>query len=207
MNKSNLFKTPILVAAICAGAIVQGQESWSQKMTTSLQSETPQKQASTTVAFEPPLRINKASGLIGLDVKNKEGETLGKIRDVVFDFKNERVAYCVLGINEGILTRDKLLAVPLRAFVSSADGSSLTLNADKEKLARAEGIQPDKWPSAESPSWGAEPFWKEPASESKPAGEMKLQVTPKMDPPAESPPTKHSNDSEDTDKPAKTDND
>lgn len=110
-------------------------------------------------------KINKVSELIGMDVKNQQGEKLGDIKDIVLDFSSERVGYVVLSADTGALNPDKLLAVPLKAFQPSADGDSLILNADKQKLASAQGFSKDSWPSPSNPSWGAQPFWQDKSSQ------------------------------------------
>ena len=38
-------------------------------------------------------KVNKCSELIGMEVKNPQGEKLGKIYDVVLDFSKDRIAY------------------------------------------------------------------------------------------------------------------
>ena len=108
-----------------------------------------------------PAKFNKASALIGMDVRNQSGEQLGHIKDIVIDLRNEKVSYAVmstapkalLGINE------KLLAVPLNAFTVSSDEKHLVLNADKAKVEAAAGFDKNNWPAVNNPSWGAEPFW------------------------------------------------
>jgi len=103
-----------------------------------------------------PMKVNRASSLIGTTVRNQQGEEVGKIRDIVIDFTGDRVAYCVLGVSPGVFNAEKLHAVPLRAFQPSADGASLTLSIEKEKLARSEGFDKNNWPSINNPAWGAE---------------------------------------------------
>ncbi len=121
-----------------------------------------QNQASTdNSSTNDVMKINRCSQLIGMEVKNQQGDKLGKINDVVIDFSNGRVAYVVLNSSTSPFTADKLHAVPLRAFQPASDGKSVVLNADKEKLANAQGFAKDEWPSATNPSWGAEPFWQE----------------------------------------------
>ena len=107
------------------------------------------------------MKINKGSSLIGTTVKNQQGDELGKIRDLVIDFSADRVAYVVLDSAPGLLSSPKLHAVPLRAFQPDATGTSLILNADKDKLARAEGFDKNNWPAMTQAAWGAEPFWKD----------------------------------------------
>lgn len=106
-----------------------------------------------------PAKANKASGLIGMEVRGSDGKALGKIHDIVFDLKTERVSYGVLNSGGGLFASDKLHAVPLRAFQISLDGTYLTLQADRARLEQARGFDPHNWPSLINPAWGAEPFW------------------------------------------------
>ena len=102
-----------------------------------------------------PRSVNRASSLVGMEVKNQTSERLGRIKDVVFDLDSGQISYFVLTTDQG----EKMHAVPARAFQASPDGSSIVLNADKSKLTRAEGFDRNNWPSMTNPSWGAEPFW------------------------------------------------
>jgi sporulation protein YlmC with PRC-barrel domain len=104
-----------------------------------------------------PAKVNKATGLIGMDVRNQSDEKLGSIKDLVVDLQSGKVAYAVL--DGGGVLKDKLFAVPLNAFMASADQKHLILNADKTKMEAARGFDKDSWPSATNPSWGAETFW------------------------------------------------
>jgi sporulation protein YlmC with PRC-barrel domain len=109
--------------------------------------------------------INKASELIGMEVKNQQGEKLGEIKDIVIDFQQDRVGYVVLSTDTGTFSAEKLHAVPLRAFQQGSDGKTVTLNATKSTLANSEGFSKESWPSPSNPSWGAQPFWRESGSE------------------------------------------
>jgi sporulation protein YlmC with PRC-barrel domain len=111
-----------------------------------------------------PMKYNKASGLIGMAVKNQNGEHLGHITDVVFDLKSDRVSYVVLTTTSKATLGidDKLLAVPLSAFTTSPDEKHLILNADKSKLKSAMGFNGNNWPDVGNPSWGSQPFWQNP---------------------------------------------
>jgi sporulation protein YlmC with PRC-barrel domain len=111
-----------------------------------------------------PTKLDKASGLIGVDVKDAAGEKLGEIEDVVIDFNNGNVAYLVMSTGGLLGIGEKRLAVPLKAFTASdraSDDAHLMLRADKDSISRAEGIG-DNWPSTQNPSFGAMPFWQEP---------------------------------------------
>ena len=108
-----------------------------------------------------PTRVNKASGLLGMDVRNQKGVLLGHIQDLVLDWKTEQVSYAVINTvpSDWFGTDGKLLAVPLGALTASPDRRNLILNADKSKVEAAMGFGRNNWPSVGDPSWGAEPFW------------------------------------------------
>jgi len=108
-----------------------------------------------------PAKCNKASGIIGMEVKNQNDEKLGHIKDVVFDLNTERVSYAVMTASHTGFAgmHEKLLAVPLNALKLSYDQKYLILNADKAKVEAAAGFERDNWPSVGNPSWGAQPFW------------------------------------------------
>jgi sporulation protein YlmC with PRC-barrel domain len=109
--------------------------------------------------MERSLKMNRCSHILGALVENPQGDKLGKIHDVVLNFNNSQVSYCVLSVEHGLFARHKYIAVPLAAFQPSADGSRLVLNADKNRVAQAEGFDLNHWPSATNPLWGAQPLW------------------------------------------------
>ena len=109
-----------------------------------------------------PTVYNRASRLIGMKVGNPAGQSLGRIKDVVIDYRAERVSYAVLAVNRGFLgLSQKLLAVPFSALHPSDDGTHLILNADQKNLEMAQGFPAEQWPDPAAPSWGAAPPWKQ----------------------------------------------
>jgi sporulation protein YlmC with PRC-barrel domain len=126
-----------------------------------------------------PSNINKASTLVGMEVRNQADEKLGKIDDIVLDLESGRVSYAVL--NTGGLFRSKMVAVPSNAFTISADQKYLILHADKSRLETAKGFEKDNWPSVSNPEWGADTFWdKNPSSSTDrwSTGSDRLNTTP-----------------------------
>jgi sporulation protein YlmC with PRC-barrel domain len=115
-----------------------------------------------------PAKFNRASGIIGMDVRNQADKRLGRIKDVVFDLNTERVSYAVISTRpKGVFSlSERLLAVPVNVLKASADGQHLILNAEKSQVATAMGFDRNHWPSVNNPSWGAEPFWQEKTSAS-----------------------------------------
>jgi sporulation protein YlmC with PRC-barrel domain len=99
---------------------------------------------------------NKASSIIGMEVRNNSDEKLGRIKDLVLDFQSGRISYAVL--DGGSVFKSKLFAVPLSAFTTSSDSRYLILNADKSKIETAQGFDKTSWPSVNNPDWGASTF-------------------------------------------------
>jgi sporulation protein YlmC with PRC-barrel domain len=168
---TNKLKTAVLTTVLCVGtsALVCAQNyspstsSGRHTGDTDKNSTSSSSTSSTSSSDQAQLqKINRASELIGSTVKNEQGERLGKIRDLVVDFSGDKVAYAVLAADSGMLSSEKLHAVPLRAFHPSEDGKYMILNTDKDKLSRAEGFDKNNWPSPQNPSWGAQPFWQDP---------------------------------------------
>ena len=108
-----------------------------------------------------------ASTLIGDSVKNTAGEDLGKIKDIMLDVDEGRIAYAVLSFGGFLGLGDKLFAVPWNALRLDAPDHSFIFDVDKETLKAAEGFDKDHWPDMTDPSWGARiheyygtrPYW------------------------------------------------
>ena len=92
------------------------------------------------------MRDMRASELIGMKVRNAQGEDLGDIKDVVLDVNNDRVHYAILSFGGFAGLGDKLFAYPVRMFGLGTDARSLTLNVGKEQLENAPGFETRSWP-------------------------------------------------------------
>jgi sporulation protein YlmC with PRC-barrel domain len=110
---------------------------------------------------QSPQAINKASSLVGMTVKNQNGDTLGKVKDIVFDQDSGRVSYVVLEKADKAPGTQANVAVPLTAFTPSDDAKSLTLNVDKDRVSQARGFASDNMPPVGSPMYGAQPTGEE----------------------------------------------
>lgn len=96
-------------------------------------------------------RSNKASALIGMEVRNLTRDKLGEIKDLVIDLPSGKVQYVVLAVGGFLGVGEKLLAVPGNAFALSDDHTHLVLNADRAKIAGATGFPPTNWPDPKAP--------------------------------------------------------
>lgn len=103
---------------------------------------------------------NKASKLVGMDVKNPANEDIGTVNDIVLDLSSGRVAYVVLSVGGFLGVGEKYIAVPPSAFRASTDGgNNLVLNVDKQRVQQAPGFSKSEWPDLNNPNWGAAADW------------------------------------------------
>jgi sporulation protein YlmC with PRC-barrel domain len=109
----------------------------------------------------------KASQVIGFNVKNRQGEELGQIGELVVDPQDGRIAYAVLSVGGFLGMGDKLFAIPWEALTPMAEQPTFTLDVDKEKLAKAPGFDESTWPDMANREWGTsvhkyydqKPYW------------------------------------------------
>jgi sporulation protein YlmC with PRC-barrel domain len=113
-------------------------------------------------------RVLSASTLTGDRVRNRDGEDLGKIEELMIDVINGRIAYAVLSFGGFLGLGDKLFAIPWDAMELRGDEHKFVLNVDKEVLRNAPGFDKDNWPDMADPDWGlniyrhygVRPYWK-----------------------------------------------
>jgi sporulation protein YlmC with PRC-barrel domain len=109
----------------------------------------------------------KASTVIGTDVINAKGESLGEIKEVVIDPETGRVAYAVVAFGGFLSMGEKLFAIPFSSFRYDLENNKYTLNITKERLQKAPGFDPDSWPLMTDEKWNREvykyyerpPYW------------------------------------------------
>jgi sporulation protein YlmC with PRC-barrel domain len=109
----------------------------------------------------------KASNVIGTDVINAKGESLGEIKEVVIDPETGRVAYAVVSFGGFLSMGEKLFAIPFSSFRYDAENTKYMLNITKERLEKAPGFDPDSWPLMTDEKWNREvykyyerpPYW------------------------------------------------
>lgn len=124
-------------------------------------------------AFAPasnPRRMLSAGTLTGDNVRNREGEDLGKIEEIMIDVESGAVAYAVLSFGGFLGIGDKLFAIPWEALEVDELNREFILNVDKQTLKNAPGFDKDNWPEMADISWGADihahyqltPYWESP---------------------------------------------
>ncbi len=96
-----------------------------------------------------------ADTLMGNDVYNKEGESLGDIKEIMIDMASGKVAYAVLSFGGVMGMGDKLFAVPWSALALDTVNKRFTLTVPKATLNDAPGFDKDHWPAMSDSTWAS----------------------------------------------------
>jgi sporulation protein YlmC with PRC-barrel domain len=113
----------------------------------------------------PIVKANKE--VIGRKVTDRQGESLGKVEEVMIDSIPGRVAYAVVSFGGFLGLGDKLFAVPWNSLDWDVEREAFVMNADKEFLKNAPGFDKNNWPNMSDTSWrsniysyySATPYW------------------------------------------------
>jgi sporulation protein YlmC with PRC-barrel domain len=114
-------------------------------------------------------RVMGATTLTKDSVRNRAGEDLGHVKELMIDVPTGRVAYAVLSFGGFLNMGNKLFAVPWNALTLDEDEKNFILNIDKARLENAPGFDKDNWPDMTDQNWGeqiyqyygTEPAWGE----------------------------------------------
>jgi sporulation protein YlmC with PRC-barrel domain len=115
----------------------------------------------------PGPEVMGASSLSGDSVVDRNGDSLGEIKEIMVDVPTGRVAYAVLSFGGFLGIADKLFAVPWSALTLDTEHKQFILDVDKNRLKDAPGFDMDHWPSMAQPTWacavykfyGVDPYW------------------------------------------------
>jgi sporulation protein YlmC with PRC-barrel domain len=110
--------------------------------------------------------MNRVTQMVGIPLKNQNGEDLGKISDVVIDIRNNQghVVYAVVSNTPGL--RNALAIVPWSAIQPRPEDKQFVVNATKENL-QAASLKDNDWRTMADPAWNRrvhqtfneEPYW------------------------------------------------
>jgi sporulation protein YlmC with PRC-barrel domain len=120
---------------------------------------------------EGPRRVLSASSLKNTQVRNPQGDDLGKIEEVMLDQPSGKVAYAVLSFGGFLGMGDKLFAIPWKSIRLDQKDEQAILDVQPEVLENAPGFDKDNWPDFADPQWGerihahydSTPYWKQDA--------------------------------------------
>lgn len=117
------------------------------------------------------MKLVKGKDVEHFEVKNLSGKKLGKVDDIVIDYKHGKIAYAILSVGGFLGIGDKLYAIPWKAFEINPADKSLTLDVNEEELKEAPSFEKNKWPDMDKVKWNTDihyyysiqPYWKYPA--------------------------------------------
>jgi sporulation protein YlmC with PRC-barrel domain len=119
------------------------------------------RQISMTKGWSRPYGVTE---IVGTQVRNPEGEELGKIDDLVFDTEG-RISFAIVGYGGFLGMRQNLVAVPVNSL-SYVEGqpSHFVLNATREKIESAplfsrKTLDDPKWAMDVYRYFGQQPAW------------------------------------------------
>ena len=93
-----------------------------------------------------PLKVLTATSVIGDKVKNKKGEDVGKIKDIMLDIQTGKIEYVVLEFGGLFKFNEKLFAIPFSALKLNSEEQLFILDIEKEFLRKAPGFEKNHWP-------------------------------------------------------------
>ena len=106
--------------------------------------------------------VLRANDILGMNVRNAQGEKLGDVKDLMVDFEHPaRIRYAALDYGGFLGIGDKLFAVPWQSMKLRHDADNnqrmfLELDADKDSLKNAPGFDKDHWPNFADNHWADE---------------------------------------------------
>jgi sporulation protein YlmC with PRC-barrel domain len=100
-------------------------------------------------------RAHRASKIIGTDVRNRQGQRIGDVKDVVLD-PNGTIAYAVVSTGGFLGVGDRLHAIPWTALQKDDDRGYFVLDIDKQRLGQAPGFDSKHWPDMAEERWNSQ---------------------------------------------------
>lgn len=90
--------------------------------------------------------VERASQLLGMDVKNHQDQSIGQVKDLMIDLSGGRVVEAIVGSGRFLDMPDELSAMPLQALHFDATQNILIIDTSKEALAAAPHFPGHSWP-------------------------------------------------------------
>lgn len=95
----------------------------------------------------------RAADVRGAEVVNPNGEKLGKISELIVDYRSGVTPYAVVSFGGVLGINRESVAVPMESFVGDAEEERFVLGTTKAQLEHAPDFDPKKWDSLHDESW------------------------------------------------------
>jgi len=145
---------PFWAVAFITGAFLLGSVAAGQDVNKNSANERDEAKVVTAHSF-------RTADLVGMNVRNKQGETLGRIDDLVIDMKTGDVRYAALGVGGVAGIGSKLFAVPWSSMTfvfgepSNKNDRHFVLDMSQDDFNRSPGFDSSHWPNVADPKWAA----------------------------------------------------
>lgn len=98
-------------------------------------------------------RAHRVSDLLNQDVKNRQGNKIGEIEELVINMANQRVHYAVLEFDPSWAAPEKFYAFPLSAFNQTGVRDDVVLDVDRSKIQAMKAFPGSRYTSLNDPAW------------------------------------------------------
>lgn len=106
-----------------------------------------------------PVHVLTASSIIGDNVENKQGESIGKIKDIMLNIQDGRIQYLIIEFGGVMGFGEKLFAIPFALAKVNAKNEDFIMDIKKEYLEKAPGFDKDHWPETNGHYFDVNTFW------------------------------------------------
>ena len=95
-----------------------------------------------------PGYVERESKIVGLAIKNNQGESLGSVENLLVDLRSGHIVAVVVASGGFLGIGDELSMAPPAAFQFNPDHDNLRLDATKETLVNAPHFKSSEWPDS-----------------------------------------------------------
>jgi sporulation protein YlmC with PRC-barrel domain len=100
-----------------------------------------------------PVRRLTATSIIGDRVENEQGDSLGKIENLMVNLDNGHIEYVVIDFGSFLGMGGKLFAIPFPELLLDEDRELFILKRSKDYLKRIPGFDKNHWPDTNDHSY------------------------------------------------------
>lgn len=94
-----------------------------------------------------------ASQIFGYPVINSKHEDIGKVKELIINLRNGKIAYAILSFGGILGMGDKLFAIPFQYMKVYPNKGFAVLDISKSALEQAPGFDKNHWPDFNSSAW------------------------------------------------------
>jgi sporulation protein YlmC with PRC-barrel domain len=100
-----------------------------------------------------------ATSIIGDEVENKSGESIGKIKDIMLNILDGKIQYVVIEFGGFLGFGEKLFAIPFQALKLNVKNKDFVLDVEKSFLETAPGFNKEHWPDTNGHYFDVNNYW------------------------------------------------